>query len=150
MTPQDTAFKKSGSSASEWDLNVDWVSASEWDLNVDWVESGKRLEVKPLPQDSAAGESVVLFAELAGKILGLFDRVSGLAEVRDEPEGVHVKSLLSDYLERLKERLTEKTGSSASPVIREIDYDSRVHFGLSKASVRELWDNEEDEFWNDV
>ncbi len=137
MTPQDTAFKKSVSSASEW-------------VKVDWVESEKRLEVRPLPRDSAASESVILFAELAGKLLGLFDRVSGLAEVRDDPEGVHVKSLLSDYLDRLKERLTEKTGSSGSPVIREIDYDSRVHFGLSKASVRELWDNEEDEFWNDV
>ena len=112
---------------------------------------GKRTVIlEPVVTGSETDSSIVMLRDMATRILSGLEELIDLTDARDDPEALVLLNMLRTFVRSKIERTTE----SKTPVLvsgeTRITHDDVVTFGMSESTARRLWENEEDEIWNDL
>ncbi len=100
--------------------------------------------------ETEAGATIDLLQELQGNVLVNFDSFTRVARMTDDSRIEVIRQQLSDYLRRLIARVSSRRTESDVYLDLDFSFEDRVIFGMSEESAKRLWDNDQDEIWNDL
>ncbi len=106
--------------------------------------------VAPSPSDSASTPTVVLLNSLSEQIQSALKQFMEISNTLDRPEALKVWHELQRYLHRTLQELPDNPKTESTTLSRFISPEDEMTFGMSEDTVRRLWDNEADRYWDNL
>jgi len=102
----------------------------------------------PSWSDSSSSYSLTFLQHMADQISLLLDQF--MEATGRSSEGEHLFGRLRAYMSQALKEVTRKRLTGSFSLFPQLETEETITFGMSESTVRRLWDNEADRFWDDL